>query len=454
MTTTRTLKVTTLNLSRHRTVVSRIINSTPLPSLLRTDSSANHRDGVSSGIVAMTYFSLATTVILAVAQVLAPIGLSETLVPVGLANVTFDYVRDRSSFGAATYRREDYILARTCMNKSCPGVPDEWLTHFPEEFQFSTLLPKNITEVFTSGTLRPNDLRVSPFDIEFRQFVAQQTGNSKEFSEFNVAGIFEYIGQVTSESGYPIREGIVVDAITGGVAFRNHTVPSGCPTSGRCTWSEDLLWVIPVTSCVRTGWEFGSQMHLSPGSWQAQMDTTGHFLTYKHDSRVFDELPIDPHRPFHLGQRLQDASKELTKQIVSTFNLTGSSAAWTIPYDYRVWLPTDLSQLTSFALGVYSFQIYNPGNSWSDGVGYIGIPKTTKPENLLSRAADQYPQVCISSCQEQLDACLDDCFTTFTTVPLTYQLRDAGKNDSHVSIWFLNSVVRDGTSEVIRTATG
>jgi hypothetical protein len=50
-------------------------------------------------------------------------------------------------------------------------------------------------------------------------------------------------------------EGLVVDTRDGGgVGFRNHSVP--VEASNGATWTEDLLWVRPVTSCVNTNLTF------------------------------------------------------------------------------------------------------------------------------------------------------------------------------------------------------
>ena len=42
----------------------------------------------------------------------------------------------------------------------------------------------------------------------------------------------------------------MVDTQTGGIAFRNHTVPLGLNYGA--TWTEDLLWIQPETACVDT----------------------------------------------------------------------------------------------------------------------------------------------------------------------------------------------------------
>lgn len=44
------------------------------------------------------------------------------------------------------------------------------------------------------------------------------------------------------------------DTVRGGIGLRNHTIPSGLPYGGR--WTEDLLWIEPVTTCVDTNLTF------------------------------------------------------------------------------------------------------------------------------------------------------------------------------------------------------
>lgn len=55
--------------------------------------------------------------------------------------------------------------------------------------------------------------------------------------------------RILEEQAFPVR-GLVVDMVHGGVGFRNHTVPSGL-TQG-ADWTEDLLWLEPMTECVDT----------------------------------------------------------------------------------------------------------------------------------------------------------------------------------------------------------
>ncbi|KAK3331859.1 hypothetical protein B0T19DRAFT_472860 [Cercophora scortea] len=247
-------------------VVSRFVQSTFLPTLLQTDVSAGRRDGVSFGVMAMVYLSLATSFLLALAQVLSPIGLSEGVRSDQLVNATFAYAPDPSIFGEATFSRDNYRVSRTCLNgnKPCPGVGLETAHDDGGHVVFSPLVPENITDCFSSCVSSPGDLRSSSFNIEFRQFsVAEERTKDKVYN--NVTGIYRYIGQVALEQpGYHVKEGIIIDSIDGGIGFRNHTVPTNPVMTDGATWTEDLLWIVPQTSCIGTNWTFYSRPQLTP----------------------------------------------------------------------------------------------------------------------------------------------------------------------------------------------
>lgn len=49
-------------------------------------------------------------------------------------------------------------------------------------------------------------------------------------------------------------EGVIADSIDGGIGYRNHTVPSNLPYGGE--WSEEILWIEPVTECADTNLTF------------------------------------------------------------------------------------------------------------------------------------------------------------------------------------------------------
>lgn len=63
-------------------------------------------------------------------------------------------------------------------------------------------------------------------------------------------GKFRLLGNIILRNDTVVLEGLVVDAVNGGVGFRNHTMPLGY-TEG-AEWQEDLTWVQPITTCVPT----------------------------------------------------------------------------------------------------------------------------------------------------------------------------------------------------------
>ncbi|KAK0715409.1 hypothetical protein B0H67DRAFT_683642 [Lasiosphaeris hirsuta] len=166
----------------------------------------------------MAYGTLLTTLLLGAAQVLSPAGLNEVVIAGGLTNATFEYVSDESIFGAATFDRGSYDLSRVCCRgfKPCPAtLPTARVDDIYGVTLFATTLPDNITECFSSGTVAQGDLRSSSFDIQFRPF-SNETGVTAAGVPYqNVTGIYRYIGQVTMEPGYHVREGLVIDATDG-----------------------------------------------------------------------------------------------------------------------------------------------------------------------------------------------------------------------------------------------
>ena len=84
-----------------------------------------------------------------------------------------------------------------------------------------------------------------PFDIQYRLYNPNR--------DDTIEGGRLYIHSIDSlilRNDIEIVEGLIFDTINGGVGYRNHTIPIGMKYSA--TWSEDLLWIEPVTECVDT----------------------------------------------------------------------------------------------------------------------------------------------------------------------------------------------------------
>lgn len=320
----------------------------------------------------MTYISMSTTIIFVLAQVLAPIGLTERVVSTGLTNATFNYAPDTSVFHQATFARDQYLTSRVCTNRACPGVPVDSEVRIGNDVFFDPAIPDNITECFSSGSGSPEDLRAGSFDIEYRQYAADQPRIGNYSFKFNVTGMYQYISRITSELGYLVREGIVVDTLNGGVGFRNHTVPTTSEPADHVTWSEDLLWISPATSCIQTNWTIYAPLQLAPftGSIASGLDVNSAVFTYEDHAALYGRYTVDPQGTFRFDQRLADASAELARGFTEAFNLTGDKTTWKIPYDEM--------QQTGEALSLFGFDtlfsvlIYRPMEPW-----YLGPEAAT-----------------------------------------------------------------------------
>jgi hypothetical protein len=103
------------------------------------------------------------------------------------------------------------------------------------------------------------------FDIQWRSYEIRQQNLSSTFNPYNdtwspsngdyydkgspyVVGGYRTIQSLLLNDGFEIVEGLVVDLARGGIGFRNHTIPSR--SSREATWTEDILFIVPETSCV------------------------------------------------------------------------------------------------------------------------------------------------------------------------------------------------------------
>lgn len=128
----------------------------------------------------------------------------------------------------------------------------------------SSVVPSNITEIFSSGSKGDRSLVAGAFDIEYRSFV--QASNETFRSGGPLWGINMDQGRKRTQATFRMYEslilkdqvnvvdGLIVDTKVGGIGFRNHTVPID-PGRGS-DWTEGLLWIQPETVCVPTNISF------------------------------------------------------------------------------------------------------------------------------------------------------------------------------------------------------
>lgn len=233
--------------------------------LLRSDSVRPH--AVRTPIFLASLAIPLTTVLIAISSVLTPIGLYDVL-EVGEQEVgTFSYIRDSSAYFYGTSPRSGYNFSRQCsfrLNPApCPftngtlifSMGDSTISwDYPDDLSMD--IPPILRELYSSGTHGIGTTVSNFFDIEWRQLTMRDGEDAKivnRGSPFAV-NMFRQVDSVALEDSVKLVEGLIVDTQTGGVGFRNHTVPQ--PADRNVTWQEDILFIEPVTACVDTNLTF------------------------------------------------------------------------------------------------------------------------------------------------------------------------------------------------------
>ena len=83
-------------------------------------------------------------------------------------------------------------------------------------------------------------------DIQYRNYY-EKSNSYIDNGDVYVVGAFQALETFLLDGQYRIIEGLIVDAINGGIGIRNHTVPTGLDLGAE--WTEDILWITPETAC-------------------------------------------------------------------------------------------------------------------------------------------------------------------------------------------------------------
>ncbi|KAF7364769.1 hypothetical protein MVEN_00346800 [Mycena venus] len=215
-------------------VIGRSLHASLWPTILHTDSTAAR--GTGYRVAVFSYLSFAVTVLVAVGGVLMPLGLSSgptLLAPPKLVPASF--VADNSPLGLATSPRgSDYVYTRSCGSFSrvtCPGSSDN--------VSFS-IAPEVVA--------RFNATPYSPFSIEYRRYYnGRATPGDNETTFYSQ---FSTTESLILRNGIFAVGGLIVDMDNPGIGLWNHTLPTETPKGGM--WSQDVMWLEPVSECVDT----------------------------------------------------------------------------------------------------------------------------------------------------------------------------------------------------------
>lgn len=245
-----------------RSVVNQTISNTIWPHLVRADSVSTR--GVARPAIAISWTMSLAALLLVVSSVLAPLGLSEEVVPGEPRSLEFQYVRDTSSWGRITMPRPDMPFTRLCevgLFINCPGQYQGIYMEETEPGTFESVetddnstinstIPANYTEMFYSRTSAPGNTLSGLFDIQYRRWTLDQVDITDK-GAVHTKGDYRSLESLVVQDRIVLKEGIIVDMTdTPGIGFRNHTAPVGLDLGG--TWTEDITWLEPVTSCADT----------------------------------------------------------------------------------------------------------------------------------------------------------------------------------------------------------
>lgn len=248
-------------------VVSRFLLTSDWPVFLRSDHAAS--TSVPRKISWLTFTKPCGLLLIAIAAIITPLGLYDHITPSRNQQiVNFVYVADQSAIGAGTPPRSSrgYSFSRKCTDHAtsrlCPG--DSYLGNVTTTetvaltndttIENDYILPESISptliDQYQSGLVGSSPSLSSFFDIQFRQWTI-----FSDKTVYNNGTLLrradKYLSTTFMDDKYELFEGVIVNAKSGGIGFRNHSVPSTFSQYGT-EWEEDLLWMQPETSCVNT----------------------------------------------------------------------------------------------------------------------------------------------------------------------------------------------------------
>jgi hypothetical protein len=254
--------------------------------------------GVRKDILIVTKTMSFLGILIALAGVITPLGLYETLLPSNDIQTPFQYLADSSSFGYATPPRSNYTFNRMCGSgdpllgaiKPCPFSDTvSTVTSFPNgnisyEYPYGVNLsiPQVIWDTYSSGT--NNQTTISNyFDIQWRRYTTYSDSLFNNGSAYLIGTYRSYDTLILNDAVQPV-EGLIVDTKNGGIGFRNHTFPPGFQYG--VTWQEDLLFIEPETVCVDTNltidYTYQLNQNYSDGWTNVVLTDRGGFVNLNH----------------------------------------------------------------------------------------------------------------------------------------------------------------------------
>ncbi|PGH20726.1 hypothetical protein AJ80_03486 [Polytolypa hystricis UAMH7299] len=233
-------------------VIGRFLHSSQWPSLLGTDTAAS--TGVQRRVNIASWLPTVALFLVMVASIVTPLGLYDSIeARESPSEYEFAYVRDDSAFGHGTPHRAvapftrncgvDFVCPGTSVDKACrmQGLLENCTSEYDRE------VPQDFLNFFSKGAAKFSPSVSSIFDIQWRTYVNASDTSSK--TRWYLSSAFRQLSVLILDETIKPVEGLIVDMKTGGIGFRNHTVPKESLSHGS-RWTEDILFIEPETQCV------------------------------------------------------------------------------------------------------------------------------------------------------------------------------------------------------------
>ena len=155
-----------------------------------------------------------------------------------------------SFYGQGTLSRPSRPIRRTCgwnVYVNCPFSTLQNQTAASKALNSTAInstIPQETINIFTSGT-RSGTI-ANALDIQYRSWFKTWDWYVDN-NETITIGNFRPLQTFALENSYELIDGLIVNAKTGGVGVRNHTIPHGLELGAR--WTGDILMITPETSC-------------------------------------------------------------------------------------------------------------------------------------------------------------------------------------------------------------
>jgi len=232
------------------------IHSSHWPTILRAEPSQN----IDKPIKILIRLKPLALAILIAASVVTPLGLYDDVLPSRRPQqVPFPFINDTSPFGYGTPQRSNLGFNRHCgshLPTVCPG--SDTVINFSSNatsetanlpYGYNARIPQKKADLFQSGLAEQVATVSSIFDIQWRSYTTQSDPNINNGSTYLV-GNYRQLKTLILDDTIEAVEGLLVNTVDGGIAFRNHTIPENLPLGA--SWSENLLFLEPDTQCVNT----------------------------------------------------------------------------------------------------------------------------------------------------------------------------------------------------------